>query len=111
MEETNPYTLPEEIAQNVAMYGYKYAQEVFSSPNPQDMNTDVSIYEESTDACNMTLLLAEKDPVSVDWTSTMDVPVLKQVLFEEQLQKVQAAGPELLYSTSDKEKTLCGIYL
>ncbi len=58
----------------------------------------------------MTLLLVEKDPVGVDWISTMDVPVLKQVLLEEQLQKVYAASPDVLYSISDKEKVSCGIY-
>ncbi len=111
IENTNPYTLPEEIVQRVHEYEYIYAQEIFSNPNPQDMNTDVSIYEESTDACNMTLMLVEKDPVGVDWISTMDVPVLKQVSLEEQLQKVYAASPDVLYSTSDKEKVSCGIYL
>ncbi len=109
-EEENPYTLPEEIAQNVQRYGYKYAQEV-SNPNPQDINTDVSIYEELADACNITLMLAEQDPVGVDWTSTMDVPVLKQVSLEQQLQKVYAASPDVLYSTSDEDKISCGIYL
>ncbi len=111
IEDENPYTLSEEIAQKVQKYGYKYAQEMFSSPNPQDINTDVSIYEESADACNMTLMLAEKDPVGVDWTNTMDVPVLKQVLLEEHLQKVYAASPDVLYSTSDEHKMSCGIYL
>ncbi len=68
-------------------------------------------YEESADACNMTLMIAEKDPVGVDWIRTMDVPVLKQVLLEEQLQKVYAASPDVLYSTSDEEKVSYGIYL
>ncbi len=71
IEEENPYILPEEVAQRVQKYGYKYAQEVFSNPNPQEINTDVSIYEESADACNITLMLAEQDPVGIDWTSTM----------------------------------------
>ncbi len=110
-DEENPYTLLEEIAQKVQKYGYKYAQEVFLNPNPQDRNTDVSIYEESADACNMTLMLAEQDPVGVDWTSTMNVPILKQVSLEEQLQKVYAALPDVLYSTSDEDKTSCGVYL
>ncbi len=110
-DEEYPYTLPEEIAQKVQKYGYKYAQEVFSNPNPQDINTDVSIYEESADACNMTLMLAEQDLVGVDWTSTMDVPILKQVSLEEQLQLVYAAMLDVLYSTSDEDKTSCGVYL
>ncbi len=110
-KEENPYTLPEEIAQRVQKYGYKYAQEVFSNPNPQDINTDVSIYEESADACNITLMLAEQDPVGVDWTNTMNVPVLKQISLEEQLQTVYAVSPDVLYSTSDKDKTSCGVYL
>ncbi len=111
MEEENPYILPEEVAQRVQKYGYKYAQEVFSNPNPQEINTDVSIYEESADACNITLMLADQDPVGIDWTSTMDVPVLKQVSLEEQLQEVYAALPDVLYSTSDEDKMSCGIYL
>ncbi len=111
IEEENPYILPEEVAQQVQKYGYKYAQEVFSNPNPQEIYTDVSIYEESADACNIMLMLAEQDPVGLDWTSTMDVPVLKQVSLEEQLQKVYAASPDVLYSTSDEDKMSCRIYL
>ncbi len=61
--------------------------------------------------CNITLMLANQDPVGIDWTSTMDVPVLKQVSLEEQLQKVYAALPDVLYSTSDEDKMSCGIYL
>ncbi len=110
-EEENPYTLPEEIAQKIQKYGYKYAQEMFSSPNPQELNTDVSLYEESADACNITLMLAEQDPVGVEWTSTMNVPVLKQVSLEDQLQKVYAASPDVLYSTIDEDKMSCGVYL
>ncbi len=109
--EDEDVVVEEEIVQKVQKYGYKYAQEIFSNPNPQDANTDMSIYEELTDACNMTLMLVEKDPVGVDWISTMDLPVLKQVSLEEQLQKVYAASPDVLYSTSDKEKVSCGIYL
>ncbi len=111
IEEENPYILPEEEAHKVQRYGYKYAQEVFLNPNPHEINMDVSIYEELADACNMTLMLAEQDPVGVDWTSTMDVPVLKQVSLEEQLQKVCVALPDVLYSTSDEDKISCGIYL
>ena len=111
IEEENPYILPEEEAHKVQRYGYKYAQEVFLNPNPHEINMDVSIYEELADACNITLMLAEQDPVGIDWTSTMDVPVLKQVSLEEQLQKVYAASPDVLYSTSDEDKTSCGVYL
>ncbi len=35
IENSNPYTLPEEIVQKVQKYGYKDAQEIFLNPNPQ----------------------------------------------------------------------------